>query len=374
MDSSQEPVTVVGLGAMGTALARAFLGAGHPTTVWNRTAKRADDLVAVGAVRAESVAAAAAASPVVVICVLDNALVRELLDPISDQLAGHSVVNLTSSTPESARDTARWAVDHRIDYLDGAIMVPTPLIGGPEALLLYSGSLTVHDAQQSTLASLGGRAEFLGTDPGLASLYDLGMLDMLFAGMTSFLHASALVGADGVSARTFLPYADRSSRSCRRPSGDWHVTWMRPATPATRTTCRWKRRHWITSFTPARPAASTPPSRRSSGHWHGRPSTEVMEATGSPASLNSSVPDLTSGRGEPGDVPPLPRRLDRTSVVALADECHRRMARHTVQHRNAGQGSTGPAAPAATGDLHPLRLGAVPGLPQRILRVTAVRR
>lgn len=209
MDSSQEPVTVVGLGAMGTALARAFLGAGHPTTVWNRTAKRADDLVAVGAVRAESVAAAAAASPVVVICVLDNALVRELLDPISDQLAGHSVVNLTSSTPESARDTARWAVDHRIDYLDGAIMVPTPLIGGPEALLLYSGSLTVHDTHQSTLASLGGRAEFLGTDPGLASLYDLGMLDMLFAGMTSFLHASALVGADGVSARTFLPYAEQ---------------------------------------------------------------------------------------------------------------------------------------------------------------------
>lgn len=209
MDSRQEPVTVVGLGAMGTALARAFLRAGHPTTVWNRTAKRIDDLVADGAARAESVAAAAAASPVVVICVLDNTVVGELLDPISDQLAGRSIVNLTSSTPESARDTAHWAVDHRIDYLDGAIMVPTALIGGPEALLLYSGSRTVHDAHQSTLASLGGRAEFVGTDPGFASLYDVGMLDMFFAGMTSFLHASALVGADGVSARTFLPYAEQ---------------------------------------------------------------------------------------------------------------------------------------------------------------------
>lgn len=209
MDSRQQPVTVVGLGAMGTALARAFLRAGHPTTVWNRTAKRADDLVAAGAVRAESVAAAVAASPVVVICVLDNTVVRELLDPLSDQLAGRSVVNLTSSTPESARDTARWAADHRIDYLDGAIMAPTPLIGGPEALLLYSGSLTVHDAHRSTLASLGGRAEFLGADPGLASLYDVGMLDVFFAGMASFLHASALVGADGVSARTFLPYAEQ---------------------------------------------------------------------------------------------------------------------------------------------------------------------
>lgn len=35
------------------------------------------------------------------------------------------------------------------------------------------------------------------------------MLDVFFAGMASFLHASALVGADGVSARTFLPYAEQ---------------------------------------------------------------------------------------------------------------------------------------------------------------------
>lgn len=30
-------VTVLGLGPMGAALASAFLAAGHPTTVWNRT-------------------------------------------------------------------------------------------------------------------------------------------------------------------------------------------------------------------------------------------------------------------------------------------------------------------------------------------------
>ena len=211
MNSRQDApsVTVVGLGAMGTALARAFLHAGHPTTVWNRTASRADDLVAVGAVRVDSLAAAAAASPVVVICVLDHAVVRELLDPLSEQLAGHAVVNLTSSTPERARETARWAEDHRIDYLDGAIMVPTPLIGRPEALLLYSGSPSVYDAHRATLASLGGRSEFLGADPGLTSLYDLGMLDLFFASMAGFLHATALVGSDGVSARTFLPYAEQ---------------------------------------------------------------------------------------------------------------------------------------------------------------------
>lgn len=33
-------VTVIGLGAMGSALARAFIKAGHTVTVWNRTAAR----------------------------------------------------------------------------------------------------------------------------------------------------------------------------------------------------------------------------------------------------------------------------------------------------------------------------------------------
>ena len=35
------------------------------------------------------------------------------------------------------------------------------------------------------------------------------MLDVFFTGMTGFLHAAALVGADGIAAKTFLPYARR---------------------------------------------------------------------------------------------------------------------------------------------------------------------
>ncbi|MYU15304.1 NAD(P)-binding domain-containing protein, partial [Streptomyces sp. SID8361] len=46
---SETPVTVLGLGDMGTALARALVGAGHRTTVWNRTAAEAEALAAEGA-------------------------------------------------------------------------------------------------------------------------------------------------------------------------------------------------------------------------------------------------------------------------------------------------------------------------------------
>lgn len=59
----KQPLTLLGLGAMGTALARAWLAAGHPLTVWNRSPERARPLAAEGASVAGTVAEAVAAKP-----------------------------------------------------------------------------------------------------------------------------------------------------------------------------------------------------------------------------------------------------------------------------------------------------------------------
>lgn len=42
-------VAILGLGLMGQAIAAAFLRAGRPTTVWNRTPGKAGDLITQGA-------------------------------------------------------------------------------------------------------------------------------------------------------------------------------------------------------------------------------------------------------------------------------------------------------------------------------------
>ncbi|CAN5125764.1 NAD(P)-dependent oxidoreductase [soil metagenome] len=202
-------VTVLGLGAMGRALAGAFLDHGHPTTVWNRTPGRATALADRGAAIAVRAADAVAASPLTVICLLDDAAVRGVIEDLEGDLAGSTLVNLTSSTPDGAAATAALATKAGARYLDGKIMVPTPLIGTDDALILYSGDGTVFDEHHQLLAALGGEANLLGEDIGLAAIYDLALLDVFFNGMVSFLHATALVGSEGVSATRFLPYADR---------------------------------------------------------------------------------------------------------------------------------------------------------------------
>ncbi|MGW5864089.1 NAD(P)-dependent oxidoreductase [Streptomyces sp. NPDC055239] len=203
---SDTPVTVLGLGAMGQALAGAFLKAGHPTTVWNRTPGKGDDLVAAGATRTATAAEAVRASDVVIVCLYDYDVSRTVLGPIAPDLAGRVLVNLTSDTPERSREAAAWAAGHGIAYLDGAILVPVTVIGTADALLFHSGPKSVFDRHASTLEVLGGNTVYLGEDHGLAAVYDNALLDFFWTSMSGLVHAFALAGADGVKGADLAPY------------------------------------------------------------------------------------------------------------------------------------------------------------------------
>ncbi|MER6669189.1 NAD(P)-binding domain-containing protein [Amycolatopsis japonica] len=196
-DKTNTPISVVGLGLMGTALARAFLKAGHPTTVWNRTAAKADALVAEGARLAPAIGDALGG--VTIVCLTDYSAVRELLGDA--RLDGTTLVNLTSGDSAQARETAAWAEKQGARYLDGAIMAIPSSIGTDEAVILLSGPLPDFD-----LGALG-TVSHLGEDPGLASLYDVAGLTMMWSVLNAWLQGTAMLKTAGVDAATYAPFA-----------------------------------------------------------------------------------------------------------------------------------------------------------------------
>ncbi|MGK5638215.1 NAD(P)-dependent oxidoreductase [Streptomyces sp. URMC 126] len=201
------PVTVLGMGPMGRALAGALLAAGHPVTVWNRTPGRAGELVERGVVEAESARAAVAASPLVIVCVIDYAAVDAIVRPAADALRGRTLVNLTADSPDRARATAAWAAEHGIGYLDGSILTPATTIGTDAATVIYSGPEEEFAAHRAALAALGGRSDHLGTDPGRAAAFDVAVLDFAWTAVSGYFHGLALARAEGITAAQLLPYS-----------------------------------------------------------------------------------------------------------------------------------------------------------------------
>ncbi|MFD7938809.1 NAD(P)-dependent oxidoreductase [Streptomyces sp. NPDC059755] len=197
-------VTLLGLGAMGAALARTWLAAGHPLIVWNRNPHRSAALAAEGARVADSAAEAVAASTLVVVCLLDDASVDEALAGVD--LTDRDLVNLTTSTPAQARARAEWARERGARYLDGGIMAVPPMIGVPEAggYVFYSGSRELFERHQETLGVPAGTT-YVGEDAGFAALHDVALLSAMYGMFAGSAHAFALIRKEDIDPASLAP-------------------------------------------------------------------------------------------------------------------------------------------------------------------------
>ncbi|MER7519506.1 NAD(P)-binding domain-containing protein [Streptomyces sp. NPDC126499] len=203
------PVTVVGLGSMGSALAGAFLEAGHPTTVWNRTPSKAEPLVSRGAVHAPAIGEAIAAGPLIVACLTTYEDTIEALEPAAAALSGRALVTLNSGSPSGARRMAAWALGHGMRYLDGAVKDVPSAVGADDTLLYYGGDPAVFDEFASTLRVLGGDTVHLGSAPDLAALYETAVGGTLLPALVGFFQGAAAVRARGLEAATMVRFTAR---------------------------------------------------------------------------------------------------------------------------------------------------------------------
>lgn len=142
MTAARPTVGWIGLGAIGSPMARRVLAAGFPLVAWARRADAAYALAADGAVVAPSPEALAARADVIATIVGGPDDVRALhrrLIPAAR--AGTLVVDMTTSAPDCAGETA--ALAHRC----GCLAIDAPVTGG------------VGGAERGTLTA------FVGGDP-----------------------------------------------------------------------------------------------------------------------------------------------------------------------------------------------------------------
>jgi 3-hydroxyisobutyrate dehydrogenase-like beta-hydroxyacid dehydrogenase len=178
-----------------------LLKGGHRVTVWNRTRGKCDSLVKQGAHPAKTVAEAINASELTLVCISDYATLASLIlhPDASHSLAGKTLVQLTTGSPEEARTLADTVKARGADYLDGAIKAFPEQIGTEDAEILLSGSGQAYRNYKEVFKSLAPILTYLGEDAGMAAALDCAMLLFTYSTLVGFLQGAALCRAENVS-------------------------------------------------------------------------------------------------------------------------------------------------------------------------------
>lgn len=144
-----DQIGFIGLGIMGSGMARNLLDKGHNVVVWNRTPSRLEPLVAAGAVAGDSPADVARRCPIVMICVSDTPDVDAVLMSEGGLLEGISEGSLVVDHSTISPAGTVWFADEVAAR--GGAWVDAPVSGGSEG------------AQRGTLSIMVG-----GTDVDVA--------------------------------------------------------------------------------------------------------------------------------------------------------------------------------------------------------------
>lgn len=211
-------IAYLGLGGMGAAMARRFLDAAFPLTVWNRSADKARALVDAGARLAATPAEAVADADFVFTMVADDRALDGIALGEQGFLAamkpGSVHVSMSTILPTTAR---RLADAHA---RAGSGYVAAPVFGRPSAAaegmlwICVSGN---DDAKARTLPILEPlsqkRVDF-GQDPGGANIVKLSGNFMIASAIESMSEAFAFAEKNGIDPAAMSDFFGNSIFAC----------------------------------------------------------------------------------------------------------------------------------------------------------------
>ena len=157
----------IGLGAMGAPMAANLLKAGYPLTVYNRTRERAEPLAATGATVAESPAAVARQSDIVITMVSDTDAVTQMLlgaEGVAQGLAkGSVVIDMSTIAAQATQEIARTLRQSGIDFLDAPVSGGVTGASAGTLSIMVGGDTATFERCLPVLQTMGKKITLMGS-------------------------------------------------------------------------------------------------------------------------------------------------------------------------------------------------------------------
>ena len=195
-------IALVGLGAMGSAMAQRLLAAGHPITGYNRTRAKAEALAAQGLTVADSARAAAEGAAVVLSMVTDSEALRDVAlrpDGILAGLGKGAVwAEMSTVSPTVTRMLGERVAEKGATLLDAPVSGSTVTIAQGQLSFIVGGDSAALERIRPYLLAIGPTITHVG-ELGLAVTMKIAINLSIGVQMLAFSESVLVAEKSGIS-------------------------------------------------------------------------------------------------------------------------------------------------------------------------------
>jgi 3-hydroxyisobutyrate dehydrogenase len=213
-DRSDVQLGLVGVGAMGSRIARRLLRHGYSVTVYDLNRAQAEALIVDGATVSRNLAALAGTANVILSCLTDDAAVQSayLADDgiLAHAAPGTVILEMSTIRPETSRELAREGMQRGMHVLDVAISGSTPVMEQGMVTLLGGGESHVFAAVEPLFKAIAKQYFHLGA-AGSGTAAKLVVNTLLGVGMQAIAEACALGEKEGLDREQLLTVLSKTA-------------------------------------------------------------------------------------------------------------------------------------------------------------------
>jgi 3-hydroxyisobutyrate dehydrogenase-like beta-hydroxyacid dehydrogenase len=206
-EPSTTELAFIGLGNMGSRVAKRLLAAGYTVSVFDRDPSRSEALTPNGAKSVVSVAELAKSVNVFLSCLTDDQAVRDVYygpaGVLANASAGLVILEMSTVSPATSRELANKASDLGVQMLDIAISGSTPAAEAGTLFLLAGGNPDFFQAARPIFQAIASKYFHLGPS-GAGTTMKLVVNAILGIGMQAIAEAAALGEKAGLSRDVLL--------------------------------------------------------------------------------------------------------------------------------------------------------------------------
>ncbi|HKL69439.1 NAD(P)-dependent oxidoreductase [Salibaculum sp.] len=211
-------VTVIGLGDMGSGLARNLIAAGFDVAGFDLSADRLESFRKMGGSPAASVAEAARDAEAAFVMVMNGDQAKGVILP-PDGLAAHmpagGIVLLTATIrPREAREIGAALEGSGIDLIDSPVSGGFPGAQGGTLTMMASATQQVLDRARPAMEAVSATIHHVGTEPGMGQTVKACLQTLIGSIFSATFEASVLAAKAGVKGEDLYKVFSTSGAGC----------------------------------------------------------------------------------------------------------------------------------------------------------------